>query len=80
MKHFWAVRVGQKVSEKYQKMGRAICPDCMAYFSIAHLKTDANPKLVKAQVTIAQRVIRGEHVDDKFEKHLKVYKIGENRK
>jgi hypothetical protein len=80
MKHFWAVRVGQKISEKYLKMGRAICPDCRAYFSIAHLKTNANAKLVKTQITKTQRIIRGEHVDDKFEKHLKVYKIAENRK
>ena len=36
--------------------------------------------MVKAQITKAQRIIRGEHVDDKFEKHLNVYKIAENRK
>jgi hypothetical protein len=80
MKHFWAVRVGQKISEKYLKMDKAICPECGAHFSIAHLKTNANAKLVKAQITKAQRIIRDEHVDDKFEQHLKVYKITENRK
>lgn len=80
MKHFWAVRFGQKISEKYIKMGRAICPDCRAYFSIAHLKTNADPKLVKTQIKKAQRIIRGEHVDDKFEKHLNVYEIDQKRK
>lgn len=80
MKHFWAVRVGQKISEEYLKMGRAICPDCHAHFSIVHLKMNANAKLVKTQITKAQRIIRGEHVDDKFEKHLKVYKIDQKRK
>jgi hypothetical protein len=80
MRHFWAIRVGQKISEKYLKMGRAICPDCHAYFSIAHLKTGANEKLVETQIAKAERIIRGEHVDRKFEKHLKVYKIAENRK
>jgi len=80
MKHFWAVRFGQKISENYLKMGQAICPNCRAYFSIVHLEKNANPKLVKKQIKKAQQIIRGEHIDDKFEKHLKVYEIDQKRK
>jgi hypothetical protein len=72
--NFIAILVGEKLPPHYRKMGeRAICSQCGATFSIIHAAALADETLAAYQITVVKEILAGEHVDDKFEDHLKVY-------
>jgi len=70
-----AIRVGQKAPNGYKKIKRAACPHCGATFSIIHEHPFANADRAKKQATAVQSILRGEHVDPKFQSHLQSYDL-----
>jgi hypothetical protein len=78
MSNYKAVRVGTKRPNHFQKMElRSTCKvnGCRATYNIFHHLSAVDKGAVPKQIEEVQSILSGEHVDDKFQKHLECYDL-----
>ncbi len=78
MSNYLAVTVGEKMPEDFRKMdSRVTCEvnGCGATFNIFHHASAVDKGAVLKQIEEMKRILRGEHVDEKFRNHLESYEL-----
>lgn len=75
MSRYMALRVGEKQPDQYQTMDKVVCQTCRATFWIIHHQPFVNKALVTIQIEAVRDILSGEHVDPKFQGHLKSYDV-----
>jgi len=75
MSQSMAIRVGEKMPDEYQKMTKAVCDNCGATFSIIHYQAFADAARAANQIDTLKSILGEEHVDPKFQDHLKSYDL-----
>jgi hypothetical protein len=70
------VKEGRNILNDFRKMeSLATCDECGATFNITHHAAMVDKKKVPRQIKEVQSILRGEHVDDNFLRHLESYEL-----
>jgi len=74
-----AIHKGGKIPSGYREMAASACSRCKASFLIIHEYPFADADRAKVQAALLAGILGGEHVDEKFVRHLDLYEDLDSR-
>lgn len=72
-----AMRVGQKLPDEYEKMGKSVCSNCGATYSIIHRLPFKGADRVQTQIEQVKSILVGEHGGN-FKDHQDFYELDDD--